>query len=349
MSLGAENLMDDQGWSELTRAAKNTIAKVRDAMPKPSHDEEIRETAYSIWQEEGCPDGRHVEHWLKAEAIWQARQAATRADTQPSAKAKPARKKTAAVDKSQKPYRKTQSHAPQSALGTQRKNAVAGRADRRSMTRRSIFAIFLGTFSLSGCVLAGPRSPVDAELQGRVENNVYTSPQQFFRIRIPQLSANSALRDERPTPNTMLVSIKDDLCREFVVSERPGFLSTQSLQSWVDEHIVEDLKRRHLDVQSKPVTTRAGAAISLRYRAPAAAPCTQTTEVDGKPVVAKRDADVGWYVYHRDGAFYRLIYVVGIGPGTPSSWYVNREPVDEVLAQFAEGFEILDAQNQPAR
>jgi len=34
-------------------------------------DAEIRELAYRIWQEEGYPDGQEVQHWLKAEAIWQ--------------------------------------------------------------------------------------------------------------------------------------------------------------------------------------------------------------------------------------------------------------------------------------
>jgi DUF2934 family protein len=34
-------------------------------------DAEIRELAYRIWQEEGYPSGHAVQHWLKAEAIWQ--------------------------------------------------------------------------------------------------------------------------------------------------------------------------------------------------------------------------------------------------------------------------------------
>jgi hypothetical protein len=34
-------------------------------------DEQIRELAYRIWQEEGYPYGEEVQHWLKAEAIWQ--------------------------------------------------------------------------------------------------------------------------------------------------------------------------------------------------------------------------------------------------------------------------------------
>jgi hypothetical protein len=28
----------------------------------------IQERAYQIWQEEGCPEGREQEHWLRAEA-----------------------------------------------------------------------------------------------------------------------------------------------------------------------------------------------------------------------------------------------------------------------------------------
>jgi hypothetical protein len=33
-------------------------------------NEQIRELAYRIWQEEGYPEGHEVQHWLKAEAIW---------------------------------------------------------------------------------------------------------------------------------------------------------------------------------------------------------------------------------------------------------------------------------------
>jgi Protein of unknown function (DUF2934) len=37
-------------------------------------DEQIRELAYRIWQEEGYPHGYEVQHWLKAEAILQEKQ-----------------------------------------------------------------------------------------------------------------------------------------------------------------------------------------------------------------------------------------------------------------------------------
>jgi hypothetical protein len=201
-------------------------------------------------------------------------------------------------------------------------------------------------FSFSGCAWINQNRLADSRTEGRIENNIYTSPRQSFRIRLPWLSANATLLDDRPTPDSMVVTIKDDLCREFVVSERPGFLGAQSLQSWVDEHIVQDLKRLGFEVQRKALTTRNGTAIVLRYRALAAAPCTRTIEKDGKQIVTKLDADVGWYIYHRDGQFYRLIYVVGIGPGAPEVWFVNREPVDDVLARFADGFEIIGTRNE---
>ncbi|MBO1075232.1 DUF2934 domain-containing protein [Roseomonas marmotae] len=39
----------------------------------PERDEEIqqriREHAYRLWQEEGCPGGRAGEHWRRAEAL----------------------------------------------------------------------------------------------------------------------------------------------------------------------------------------------------------------------------------------------------------------------------------------
>jgi len=32
-------------------------------------DERIRQQAYQIWLDEGCPDGRHKDHWEQAEKI----------------------------------------------------------------------------------------------------------------------------------------------------------------------------------------------------------------------------------------------------------------------------------------
>ncbi len=37
-------------------------------------DDEIKLIAFRIWQEEGCCDGCDLEHWIRAEAIWEEQQ-----------------------------------------------------------------------------------------------------------------------------------------------------------------------------------------------------------------------------------------------------------------------------------
>ena len=38
------------------------------------HEDEVRLIAYQIWEKQCCPEGRELEHWFKAEAVWQERQ-----------------------------------------------------------------------------------------------------------------------------------------------------------------------------------------------------------------------------------------------------------------------------------
>lgn len=206
----------------------------------------------------------------------------------------------------------------------------------------ALSVLLFGLPLVVGCTVLTTKPMVTAPLQGQIDNNFYIGPEKLFRVRLPLLSRNAAIKDEVPTYGTLLLTIADDLCREFVISQRPGYLGTRSLESWVDEHIVQDLKRSNLAVQSKTVTTHNGPAVVLRYRAPAAAPCSRATAVAGEKVGKKLDADVGWYVYHRAGHFYRVLYYIGIGPEAPRVWYINRDPVDEVLVSFADGFKILD-------
>jgi hypothetical protein len=86
----------EQGWNDITRTAKKTVAKVREAIEHPHREEEIRRIAYHLWLDEGCPHSRHLDHWFKAESIWHARQAeATQPGQQPPANTKRPRKKTA--------------------------------------------------------------------------------------------------------------------------------------------------------------------------------------------------------------------------------------------------------------
>ena len=54
------------------------------------HDSEVRLIAYQIWESEGRPEGKDLEHWYQAEAIW----AETQSSQEAEAPAKPAVKRT---------------------------------------------------------------------------------------------------------------------------------------------------------------------------------------------------------------------------------------------------------------
>lgn len=51
--------------------------------PKEANrEQEIRQLAYKLWQDAGCPHGQDVTYWLTAESLWldeQSRQVAQRA------------------------------------------------------------------------------------------------------------------------------------------------------------------------------------------------------------------------------------------------------------------------------
>jgi len=38
------------------------------------HEQEVQMIAYHMWEEQGHPHGHDLEHWLKAEAVWQEKQ-----------------------------------------------------------------------------------------------------------------------------------------------------------------------------------------------------------------------------------------------------------------------------------
>jgi len=64
--------MNDRAASEPTSTATTpetepaVVAAISSADPA-AREQAIRERAYAIWEEEGRPEGRDLEHWLQAE------------------------------------------------------------------------------------------------------------------------------------------------------------------------------------------------------------------------------------------------------------------------------------------
>ena len=62
----------DQKAATSTAATRQTepevVAAISSGDGQIAKEQAIRERAYAIWEEEGRPEGRHLDHWLRAEA-----------------------------------------------------------------------------------------------------------------------------------------------------------------------------------------------------------------------------------------------------------------------------------------
>jgi len=61
-------------------------------------DQEVRQLAYRIWQEAGCPHGSDLQHWLKAQEIWLETHPQKKSRTKPPKATKPRKTRTAKRD-----------------------------------------------------------------------------------------------------------------------------------------------------------------------------------------------------------------------------------------------------------
>jgi hypothetical protein len=57
-----------------------------------AREEEIKVIAYYIWEEDDCCNGRAVEHWLKAETVWEEKQKPKTVSNKPSVHFEPVSK-----------------------------------------------------------------------------------------------------------------------------------------------------------------------------------------------------------------------------------------------------------------
>lgn len=70
------------GGQELEAA--EAIGKAHVAGEDPAIRERIRQRAYELWEAEGRPTDRHIEHWLQAERETAPTSTATTAETEPA-------------------------------------------------------------------------------------------------------------------------------------------------------------------------------------------------------------------------------------------------------------------------
>jgi hypothetical protein len=67
-TLSSEEITDADAAPLASRSLDHRLLDGRNATAE-ANEREIRELAYYLWLEEGCPDGRHLEHWERATAM----------------------------------------------------------------------------------------------------------------------------------------------------------------------------------------------------------------------------------------------------------------------------------------
>jgi len=65
-------------------------------------ENEVRCIAYTIWQEEGCPNGCDYKHWVRAESIWEGQHAIIAVDNSKSPLKRTAKPRTRVREASKK-------------------------------------------------------------------------------------------------------------------------------------------------------------------------------------------------------------------------------------------------------
>lgn len=78
----ARDAAEAVGGQELEAA--EAMGKAQVAGEDPAIRERIRQRAYELWEAEGRPNDRHIEHWLQAERETAPTSTATTAETEPA-------------------------------------------------------------------------------------------------------------------------------------------------------------------------------------------------------------------------------------------------------------------------
>lgn len=205
------------------------------------------------------------------------------------------------------------------------------------------------TGALTGAILHGATrtgrtmaegAPQSSPLQGKINNNVYTSPNGTFHFKMPKAIPPRTIRDGFPpaAKDTWVVAFNYPNCNGFSISEKRGNLQGASLEEWVNKNVVAEAEKIGVTIKErKLIQTRYGSAIFIRALLPRGGVCQVTQYQRGKTSFYMADADLAQYIFYFNGYFYRVnyaqdvFYAAGYNPAT----------VEPTLKEFFSGLEIL--------
>jgi hypothetical protein len=184
--------------------------------------------------------------------------------------------------------------------------------------------------------------PASYDLQGRVDQDTYYSPDGTFSLRVPELwEPGARIEDEIGDPGLVRVSFADDLCREFALVSGPAELQGLPLPAWVRSNVLRELSPVGARLlESRPLQSQFGEAVFLRYLQPGGGPCDVTQIDDNTGQTRAADAEVAMVVLHRDGRLFRFAYFLGISEALGERTIIQRGPAPLILERFFQGFGV---------
>ncbi len=171
------------------------------------------------------------------------------------------------------------------------------------MTRSMVVCAL--AFFASACVPPSIKSDVPSS---RLENGIYTSPDNEFTVRIPDLIQPGLRIDERQiNPATWGVFFADDFGRVYTVLK-----SEMRVRELTIEEIATDFEVGELLYEKEFIETARGRELRLAGLSEGGSPLITWSKVDGQWVESRNDLFEAWSVFVHGPTMYT--FKVGITP-----------------------------------
>ena len=207
------------------------------------------------------------------------------------------------------------------------------------LMRASLMPIFV-IFPLLSLGACSQFSPYVGTYSGKVQDEIYTSPNNTFQFKIPPLLKPGAqFSDRQLSESVFRVAMSDDLCRLFAINEIIVDQPKISLDEYFDrfhESMLKDTKATLLD--RKKISTKLGEGLYVRYSVPEGGPCVEISLVDGKRKEELPTAESAMIIVSSGKYVYTFEYMVGGDIDWPT---MKTRPVDSMLMDFFSGFRTL--------
>lgn len=209
-----------------------------------------------------------------------------------------------------------------------------------ALLTRVLLMVVFGIFSLFFIEACSQISPDVGSYSGKIQDEIYTSPNNTFQFKVPPLLKPGAkFSDRQLSESVFSVAMSDDLCRLFAINEIIVDQINVSLDEYFERFHESTLKNQKATVlDRKKISTKLGEGFYVRYLVPQGGPCVEISFVDGKRKEELPTAESAMIIVSSGKYVYTFEYMVGGDIDLPN---MKTRPVDSMLMDFFSGFRTL--------